>query len=113
MTYQIEKAKPDAQRYPEYTDARLEALKRSGQIDAGYSLIATNDSVFWTDSGRGSSMHNEFRSQSGRLTGLITKPTGARDTAVVLQGCYSVAPAWQSISSRLLPHGCYALIRAD
>jgi hypothetical protein len=29
VTYQIEKAKPDAQRYPEYSEARLEALKRS------------------------------------------------------------------------------------
>src|SRR5687767_2219951 len=29
VTYHIEKAKPDAQRYPEYSDSRLEALKRS------------------------------------------------------------------------------------
>lgn len=29
VTYHIEKAKPNEKRYPEYTDARLEALKRS------------------------------------------------------------------------------------
>ncbi|HVF31129.1 MAG TPA: S46 family peptidase [Pyrinomonadaceae bacterium] len=29
VTYQIEKAKPNDQRYPEYSDARIEALKRS------------------------------------------------------------------------------------
>jgi hypothetical protein len=29
VTYHIEKGKPDAQRYPEYSEARLEALKRS------------------------------------------------------------------------------------
>jgi hypothetical protein len=29
VTYHIEKAKPDAARYPEYSDARLDALKRS------------------------------------------------------------------------------------
>ena len=91
----------------------IEALKRSGQVDFGYSLIATDDAVFWTDSGRGSLIHNQFRSAAGRLTGLISKPTGARDTAIVLQGSYSVGSAWRSMSSNLLPAGRYALVPAD
>ena len=88
----------------------VEALIRSGQVQFGLCLMMTNDPVFWQDSGRGSEIHNYFRRNGEILTGTIGKPTGARDTNIVLTGRYSPAAQWcESISSRLMDGARYLL----
>jgi hypothetical protein len=89
----------------------IEALKRAGHIDLGFCLMATNDPVFWTDSGRGSPIHNLFRGAGRRLAGRIERPTGAKDSCVHLEGEYCVSANWLQMSdNRLLKGGRYALI---
>ena len=72
--------------------------------------MATHDAAFWIDSGRGSLIHNMFRTAQGRLTGLIQKPTGVRDGCVVLEQSYSTASSWRGMSDALLKGGRYLLI---
>ena len=53
VTYHIEKAKPNDQRYPEYTDARLESLKRSILSPAPiYPAMEEAMLVTWFEEGR-------------------------------------------------------------
>ncbi|OHC99087.1 MAG: hypothetical protein A2885_18935 [Sphingopyxis sp. RIFCSPHIGHO2_01_FULL_65_24] len=86
----------------------LEAIKRAGMIDDGFAIMMTPDRAFWTDSGRGSPIHNLFRQPGSSVTGLIGKPTGARDSAVMIEGCYTVSGSWQDCG--LLPHARFLLV---
>jgi hypothetical protein len=88
----------------------VEAIKRAAHINVGFCVMATNDSVFWTDSGRGSVIHNQFRSVGLSLKGLIAKPTGAKDSCVVLENVYSTAGTWAEVSEQLFHRGKYLAI---
>ena len=85
----------------------IESLKRAAVIHAGFCVMVTHDSVFWTDSGRGSSIHTAFRSPAAKIAGLIGKPTGPRDTCVVLENEYQTSGSWKPVSDRLMPRGRY------
>lgn len=92
----------------------IEALLRAELIDKGYCVLMTNDSVFWTDSGRGSTIHNCFRCQENTLTGIVAKPTGAKDTAVALAGRYTPSAKWQKVGdARLMSNAQYLLLEAS
>jgi hypothetical protein len=82
----------------------VEALKRSNVVDHGFCLMLTNDKAFWADSGRGSMIHNAFRCVDTELSGPVQKPTGSRETAVILSGSYRLAGQWRAVSPRLLPN---------
>ena len=82
----------------------VEAIVRAGHADSGVALMLTDDAVFWRDSGRGSWMHNHLRVAGSPMTGSIRKPTGAKDSNVMLAGIYDVATCWGSpCNDRLLP----------
>lgn len=89
----------------------LESLKRAGSITRGICLMATDDRAFWTDSGRGSAIHDSFRTAHGSLCGTIQKPTGGGNTSVQLEATYRIATAWRAIGGEsLLSGGRYALL---
>ena len=88
----------------------VESLKRADQIEVGFCIMATNDRAFWTDSGRGSGIHNQFRTVGEHLSGCITKPTGTRDTCVVLQSAYETAGRWRDLDARLMLGGRYLAV---
>jgi hypothetical protein len=88
----------------------VEALKRAGIVNRGFCIMLTNDKAFWDDSGRGSPIHDAFRCFSTELAGLVQKPTGARDTAVLLSGRYRLAERWIGVSPRLLANAKLLLV---
>jgi hypothetical protein len=91
--------------------AFVEAIKAAGQIDNGYCLMLTPDRAFWSDSGRGSDIHNRFRQPTGMLCGIITKPTGSQGTAVSLSGVYQPALCWREVANtKIMPRARYCLI---
>ena len=77
--------------------AFIEGILRAGQADMGICLMLTKDRSFWSDSGRGSTIHNLFRSKGSLLTGLIRKPTGSADTSVIVHGKYYPAELWTPV----------------
>lgn len=88
----------------------LEAIKRSGAVRAGLAIMLTPDRVFWSDSGRGSPIHNLFRLAGHSLNGIVTKPTGTQKSSICLEGSYEIAARW-SDSSALLPGSRYLLLK--
>ena len=77
VTYHIEKAKPNEQRYPEYTDARLEALKRSILSPAPiYAEMEEATLVAWFE---------EARKTLGNNDPFIKAAFGDADTAEVVR----------------------------
>lgn len=88
----------------------VEALMRSGACEFGACLLVTDDPTFWQDSGRGSDIHNYFRRKGEVLTGTISKPTGERDSCVVLTGNYSPSTEWRDLpNTRLMKNARYLL----
>lgn len=88
----------------------VESIKRANLIQAGFCVMVTDDAAFWKDSGRGSGIHNSFRRVGDRLQGRIIKPTGARDSCVVLDGHYMVAGQWNEVADALMLGGRYLLL---
>jgi hypothetical protein len=88
----------------------VEAIKRAEMANSGYCVMATPDGAFWRDSGRGSPIHNLFRAPGEVLSGTIGKPTGAKDSCVVLQQSYVASEAWRDLDNRLLERGRYLLV---
>ena len=77
VTYHIEKAKPDSQRYPEYSDSRLDALKRSILSPAPiYPEMEEATLMAWFD---------EARKQLGDDDPFIKAAFGNADTAEVVR----------------------------
>lgn len=91
--------------------AFVEGIVRGGLADRGYCLLVTNERAFWTDSGRGSTIHNLFRCAGSTLTGLVEKPTSPKNTAVVLSGRYAPADRWRNLRGhRLMKDAQYLLL---
>jgi len=88
----------------------IEALLRVSVIEKGYCVLLTNDPVFWKDTGRGSPIHNCFRCHGNTLSGPVNKPTGQKDTAVVLSGRYIPSVKWQKVGDARLMRGAQYLI---
>ena len=88
----------------------LGSIKRKRQIQIAFSIMVTNDSAFWRDSGRGSLIHNRFRSKNQLLSGRIEKPTGLKDSCLMLEGSYATADQWQDVDPLLMPRGRYLLV---
>jgi hypothetical protein len=82
----------------------VEALLRSGAIDRGFAIMLTPDRAFWTDSGRGSPIHDLFRKADVEISGTIDKPTGARDSSIALEREYRIANNWFDCAD-LMPKG--------
>ena len=76
VTYSVEKAKPNAERYPEYSDARLDALKRA-VISPGpiYSDMEVAVLTAWFD---------EARKELGNNDPFIKAAFGDADTGEVI-----------------------------
>jgi hypothetical protein len=89
----------------------VEALKQAGVVNHGFCLMFTNDRTFWEDSGRGSAIHDAFRCVGKEIGGLVQKPTGARDSAVMLSGGYRFAEQWRGVAPRLLPNARLLLVQ--
>lgn len=91
--------------------AFVEGIVRAKQADSGFCLMVTNDPVFWTDSRRGSPVHDLFRCKGSCLTGAIQKPTGQNKTTVILSGRYTPADRWISVrDNRLIDRAQYLAI---
>lgn len=91
--------------------AFVEGILRAGHADTGVCLMLTSDRAFWSDSGRGSTIHNLFRRKGSPLTGAIQKPTGAGDTAVVVSGKYYPADRWAAVrDTRLMGTAQYLAV---
>jgi hypothetical protein len=89
----------------------VEALKRAGIAKHGFCLMLTNDKAFWEDSGRGSLIHNAFRCAGAELRDSVEKPTGTRDSRVVLLGRYRLAEQWCAIAPSILSSARLLLVR--
>lgn len=90
-----------------------EALARERVVEEAFCILLTNDAAFWKDSGRGSAIHDAFRVEGAVLHGGIQKPTGGRDTQVVLTGKYRPSSQWSHLGDeRLMPRARYLLVRA-
>ena len=77
VTYQIEKAKPNEKRYPEYSDARIEALKRSILSPAPiYPEMEEAVLIGWFE---------EARKTLGNNDPFIKAAIGGADTAEVVR----------------------------
>ncbi|WP_148277155.1 hypothetical protein [Methylocystis sp. SC2] len=77
--------------------AFVEGILRAGHADTGICVMLTSDRVFWSDSGRGSAIHNLFRRKGSLLNGAIQKPTGAANTTVFVCGKYYPADRWVAV----------------
>lgn len=75
----------------------IEALTRERLVNTGYCVMLTNDMAFWRDSGRGSEIHDMFRVEGKELVGTVQKPTGAKNSCVVLEHAYRLASAWRTV----------------
>ncbi|HYP57022.1 MAG TPA: hypothetical protein VEQ35_01905 [Beijerinckia sp.] len=82
--------------------AFVEGILRAGYADTGMCLMLTSDQAFWTDSGRGSTIHNLFRRRRSLLNGDIQKPTGLANTKVVVSGKYYPADLWVDVRNTRL-----------
>lgn len=90
----------------------IEGIVRYKFADQGYCLLLTNDHIFWQDSGRGSVIHDLFRCRGSKLTGVIGKPTGKKDTTVALSGCYGSADGWRAVRDQRIMRGAQYLLLA-
>lgn len=82
--------------------------------DAGLCLLVTTDRQFWHSDLRGDGIYGYFRNSAMLLNGAVGKPTGARDTIVVLAGSYNLAPAWKPLgNSNLLADARYLLVSVE
>jgi hypothetical protein len=89
--------------------AFVEGIVRAGFADGGFCLLVTNDRAFWSDSGRGSPIHNLFRCKGSLLTGAVQKPTSSADTTVVVSGSYFPADCWRVVVDTRLMKGAQFL----
>lgn len=73
--------------------AFIEQLKRDG-FQSAAAVIVTDDPLFY--SGRADGIYAPFRSNGSLpLVGIVTKPTGRRDSSVTLTGRYTIE--WKPI----------------
>jgi hypothetical protein len=90
----------------------VESIVRAGYANSGYCLMFTNDKAFWDDSGRGSPIHDLFRRKGPIANGRIDKPTGERDSCVVLTGSYGLSGGWRMVGDqRLMKNARYLPIQ--
>lgn len=113
-TLAIELKAPFSGRVPEtmydfYSDiAFVEAIVREGIADRGVCLIVTNDSAYWSGREIGG-IYEPLRVSGSSVGGVIRKPTGSKDEAIVLSGNYR--PVWHNIGNHeMLPGGRYVLV---
>lgn len=113
-TLAMELKAPFSGRVPEtmydfYSDiAFVEAIVEQGIADRGVCLIVTNDNAYWSGREKGG-IYEPLRNSGAAISGLIRKPTGRKDEAIVVSGNY--VPVWRDIGNReMLPDGRYALL---
>ena len=70
----------------------LEQLVCSG-FKSGYFIAVADDPLFY--SGKSEGIYRLFRA-GYPISGIISKPTGKKDTQVKIQGCYNAS--WKSVS---------------
>ena len=94
--------------YDFYADiAFMEAIVEAGFADVGLCILLTNDSQFWRGT-KISEVYAPLRNQENTLTGLITKPTGGRNTTVFIEGVYHLT--WHPLyEADLLPNAQYVV----
>lgn len=92
--------------------AFLEGLIRANVVQTGLALLVTNNRQFWQGAKGG--IYEAFRRPGARLAGSILKPTGGKDSAIVLSGSYDVACSWHDLANnRLLSNARYLLLEVD
>lgn len=89
----------------------VEQLIEMKFADAGFCLLVTNERQFWHSDLRHEGIYGFFRNSNLPLTGIIEKPTGARDSALVVTGSYSLGPSWKPLgNSNLMLDSRYLLV---
>lgn len=116
-TLAIELKAPFAGRVPEtmydfFSDiAFMEAVVRSGIANRGVCLMLTNDQAYWNGPVT-SGIYKPLRVRGSVLNGVIAKPTGKKDSAIVISGTYSLE--WCNLgNSKLLPNGRYTFVEIE
>ena len=90
----------------------VEGLVRLKLVDRGFCLLVTNNRQFWTGSQSG--IYDFFRTKNAFLTGCISKPTGARDSTVLITGRYCLGAIWSELgNNRLMESGRYLLVEVE
>jgi len=86
----------------------VEALLRQGVADKGICILVTNNRQFWTLGKEG--IYDYFRSKK-ILNGSISKPTGMKDSCVILKGKYNLNECWIDLGEgSVMTGGRYLLI---
>lgn len=113
-TLAIELKAPFSGRVPEtmydfYSDiAFIEAIVEQGIADRGVCLLVTNDRAYWSGREKGG-IYEPLRCSGSAISGVIRKPTGSKDEAIVIGGNY--LPVWRNIGNHeMLPNGRYSLL---
>jgi hypothetical protein len=88
----------------------VESIVRAKKAVRGIALLVTNDRAFWSDSGRGSEIHNLFRQKDMVLSGKVVKPTGLKDSVVCLEGSYELHSLWADVENQTLIRGARRLL---
>src|SRR5262249_55870117 len=70
----------------------VEQLIEMKYADFGFCLLVTNERQFWHSDLRFDGIYGFFRNSNLALTGMIEKPTGARDSKLLIAGTYTLAP---------------------
>jgi hypothetical protein len=89
----------------------VEGLTRLKFIDRGLCVLVTNNRQFWQSKPPTCDIYGFFRNADALLTGCITKPTGAKDSAVVVGGQYRLGTLWRDLGNHhLMERGRYLLV---
>jgi hypothetical protein len=89
----------------------VEQLIAMEAVDSGFCLLMTNDRQFWHSDLRSEGIYGFFRSHAAPLTGTVGKPTGSKDSTVILTGSYGLAPSWKPLgNSNLMANARYLLV---
>lgn len=78
--------------------AFIEALVRHKFVSMGFALLVTSDAQFWNPGFTSTGIYAYFRGAKKGLTGVITKPTGAKDVCVVIGGIYDCS-GWKIVGN--------------
>src|SRR5579883_3088901 len=64
----------------------VEGLVRARVAERGMALLVTDEGQFWRGEPRG--IYEAFRRADAQLSGIVVKPTGAKDSTISLSGRY-------------------------
>ena len=86
----------------------VERLIEEKIVDEGFCLLVTNNRQFWA--GRSEKIYKFFRDPNSMLTGSIDKPTGSKDSSIVLKGSYALYGCWGNLTGVFMDKARYLLV---